>query len=66
MKEDDRLFQDTRFGYIVTPNGFYRSANMSGVTTLNRTGLADALFPQTRQKVLWVFLVFGERSFCFC
>jgi hypothetical protein len=36
---------------------------MPAVTTLNRTGLADALFSQTRQKVLRLFFARQERDF---
>ncbi|MFL1405863.1 transcriptional regulator [Marinobacter sp. M1N3S26] len=36
---------------------------MSAVTTLNRTGLADALFSATRQKVLRLFFTQQEREF---
>ena len=36
---------------------------MPAVTTSNRTGLADALFSQTRQKVLRLFFAHQERDF---
>lgn len=43
--------------------GFWGAVNMPAVTTSNRTGLADALFSQTRQKVLRLFFARQERDF---
>ncbi|MGK0524146.1 MAG: putative transcriptional regulator [Pseudomonadales bacterium] len=43
--------------------GFGGAVNMPAVTTSNRTGLADALFSQTRQKVLRLFFARQERDF---
>ena len=43
--------------------GFRGAVNMPAVTTSNRTGLADALFSQTRQKVLRLFFARQERDF---
>ena len=43
--------------------GFRGAVNMPAVTRSNRTGLADALFSQTRQKVLRLFFACQERDF---
>lgn len=43
--------------------GFGGAIYMPAVTTSNRTGLADALFSQTRQKVLRLFFARQERDF---
>lgn len=45
------------------PKWVSRIISMPAVTTQNRTGLADALFPQTRQKVLWLFFAHEGRDF---
>lgn len=43
--------------------GFKSVINMPAVKTSKCTGLADALFSQTRQKVLRLFFARGERDF---
>lgn len=43
--------------------GFRVAINMPAVKTLNRTGLADALFSATRQKVLRLFFLPPERDY---
>ncbi|PCM44915.1 nucleotidyltransferase domain-containing protein [Marinobacter sp. ANT_B65] len=43
--------------------GFKSAINMPAVKTSKCTGLADALFSQTRQKVLRLFFARGERDF---
>lgn len=56
-------FHGAHLGYKITQNGFYGVGNMSAVTTSKRTGLADALFSATRQKVLRLFFTRQERDF---
>ena len=43
--------------------GFRVAGNMSEETTLHGTGLADALFSATRQKVLRLFFARPDRDF---
>jgi predicted nucleotidyltransferase len=56
-------FHYTHFGHIITQNGFWGADVMPEVATLNRTGLADALFSSTRQKVLRLFFTESEKDF---
>jgi predicted nucleotidyltransferase len=57
-------FSKTYFGYSITQNGFYKDvSNMSEVTQAGCTGLADALFSATRQKVLRLFFTRKDSDF---
>lgn len=50
-------------GILLPKMGFRVAGNMPAVKTLNRTGLADALFSATRQKVLRLFFSRPGRDF---